>query len=333
MKRDLVVIGASAGGIDALRALLPEIPRDFPAAICAVLHMAPNSPGILHEIFGRAGKLPAKMVTGVERLRPGQLYLPAPDHHLIVEPSLVRSTQGPRENRFRPAIDPLFRSAAQTYGPRVIGIILTGGLDDGTAGLWTIKQMGGIAIVQDPTEALVASMPQNALHHVSVDHCVPLAAIPELLARLVAEDLSQREGYTVPEPVNIEVKIAKDGEALEAGVMQLGKPSQYACPECHGVLLELKEGDRLRFRCHTGHAYSVDSLLSEFDEAMEIALWNSIRAIEEKLLLLRQLADRARAREGVGNVEDLERRVEEAHRRVILVRQAIDPRNGAPQGA
>jgi two-component system, chemotaxis family, protein-glutamate methylesterase/glutaminase len=333
MKRDLVVIGASTGGIDAIRSLLADIPRDFPAAICAVLHMAPDSPGILHEIFGRAGRIPTVAVGQPERLRPGTLYLPIPDRHLLVEPSLVRPSVGPRENRFRPAIDPLFRSAAQTYGPRVIGVVLTGGLDDGTAGLWTVKQMGGVAVVQDPQDAVAPSMPSNAAAHVVVDHSVPIGRMAELLGRLVAEDITIKEGYTVPEPTRIEVQIAKDGYALEAGVLKLGEPSQYACPECHGVMLAVKEGDRVRFRCHTGHAYSIEALLSEFDEAVEEALWNSIRAMEEKLLLLRQLVDMARGRPGDDGIGKLEQRMEQARQRVELVRKAALGTNGVGQGA
>jgi two-component system chemotaxis response regulator CheB len=208
-------MGASSGGIEALSAIAAALPKHFEAAICAVVHMSPDSPGILDQIIRRVSRLPVRAVASREPLRPGCFYVPTPDRHMIVEPSLVCATRGPKENRFRPAVDPLFRSAAQTYGPRVIGVILTGDLDDGTAGLWAVKQLGGTAIVQDPADALVPSMQQSACKHVRIDHDVALADLPALLARLVAEDLSEAGGYTVPEPIDIEVNIARHDSPLQ----------------------------------------------------------------------------------------------------------------------
>jgi two-component system chemotaxis response regulator CheB len=323
MRRDIVVIGASAGGIEALRVLAGGLPRQFRASVCVVTHVSADSPGILDTILDRSGPLPAVMVRTPQRLRTGVIYVAAPDHHLIVEPSLLRPTRGPRENRFRPAIDPLFRSAAQVYGPRAIGVILSGGLDDGTAGLWAIKRLGGTAIVQDPAEAMVAAMPRNALEHVKVDHCVPVAEIPGLLVRLTAEPMEEEEGYTVPESLKIEVNIAGENDPLKAGVEQLGEPSTYACPECHGVLRRVDEGDRVRFRCHTGHAYSAETLISEFDQTIETALWNSIRALQEKVLLIRNLAKHASERDDRPLAEALVRRAHEAHERAEAVRRAV----------
>jgi two-component system chemotaxis response regulator CheB len=322
MRRDLVVIGASAGGIDAIRAIVAGLGRDFPAAICAVIHTAAESPGVLDKIIAAVGTLKAVTVRTTERIRPGTVYVSPPDHHLIVEPSVARATRGPRENRFRPAVDPLFRSAAQTYGPRAIGVILTGGLDDGTAGLWAIKQLGGVAIVQDPANALAASMPQNALAHVDVDHCLPLERIAPLLRSLVDEDIAEQGGYTVPEPMRIEVKIAGEAAPLEAGVEKLGDPSTYACPECHGVLRSVKEGDRVRFRCHTGHAYSMEALISEFDSAIDTALWTSVRALQEKVILFRSLAEDARHMRDDALARSLATRADETLRRAELVRIA-----------
>jgi two-component system chemotaxis response regulator CheB len=185
----LVVMGTSAGGLDALRIIAAALPSDFPAAIAVVMHLAPESPGVLDGILDRAGPLPAVSPDRAERLAAGRIYVARPDHHLIVEPDKVRPLRGPRENRCRPAIDPLFRSAAQVYGPAAIGVILTGHLDDGTAGLWTIKQLGGVAIVQDPAEAPFPGMPLHAIGHVNVDHVVPLAGIAPLLVRLTAAPL------------------------------------------------------------------------------------------------------------------------------------------------
>lgn len=322
MRRDLVVIGTSSGGIDALRFIAGHLPADFPAAIAVVLHAGAHSPGILDEILGRAGPLSAVCVQDREALRPGTFFVPRPDHHLVIEPSRARSTRGPRENRFRPAIDPLFRSAAQAYGPRVIGVVLTGGLDDGAAGLWAVKRMGGVAVVQDPADAQVPSMPRSALAIVNVDHCLPLARIPALLVRLATEDLAEKGGYSVPERMDIEVRIAREEPPIALGVEKLGPPSAYACPECHGVLRQVGEGEHLRFRCHTGHAYSVESLLADFDDATDRALWNSLRALQEEAIFLRHLLAHARERDDARLVEALESRAHEADARIEKVRGA-----------
>ncbi|HVL58066.1 MAG TPA: chemotaxis protein CheB [Burkholderiaceae bacterium] len=329
MRKDVVVIGASAGGIDALRGLCGALPGRFAASVFVVVHTAAESPGVLAAILDRAGPLPAVAVEQRIRFRPAAVYVAPPDHHIVIAPGVVRPTRGPKENRFRPAIDPLFRSAAQTYGPRVIGVILTGGLDDGTAGLWTVKQLGGTAIVQDPAEALVDSMPRNALQHVRVDHCVRLADIAPLLVQLSSETIEAQGGYVVPERVQIEVDIAKEKAAVDAGVQKLGAPSNYACPECHGVLLQLDEGGRVRFRCHTGHAYSAEALLSELDESVESALWSSVRTLEEKRLLIEHLAEHARRSNDAATVAALLERSRQAHERAEQLRRALLKRDKA----
>ena len=287
----LVVIGASAGGIEALREIVAGLPGDFPAPICVVIHTAPQSPGLLPDILSRAGALPAVTARDHQRLAAGRIFVPPPDCHMIVEPDRLRITKGPTENRFRPAIDPLFRSAAQVYGPAAIGVILTGSLDDGTAGLWAIRRLGGIAIVQDPADALFPSMPESALTHVGADHRVPLTGIASLLVGLTREPSADEEGGPVPDHINVEVNIAKGQHPLDAGLEQIADPSPYACPECHGVLLRLKQEGHVRFRCHTGHAYSIESLLAAIRHGIEESLWNSIRALEEGGLLLRHMAD------------------------------------------
>src|SRR6185369_4969976 len=183
-KRDIIVIGASSGGIEALRVLVGDLPRDFAASIFVVVHTGPGAPGVLHHILNRAGTVKAIDPTDGQEIKPGRIYVAPPDHHLILEPGKICLSRGPKENRFRPAVDPLFRSAAQVYGPRVIGVILSGGLDDGTAGLWALKKLGGTAIVQDPGDALFPSMPVNALRYVSVDYSVPIRDLGALLVRL-----------------------------------------------------------------------------------------------------------------------------------------------------
>jgi two-component system, chemotaxis family, protein-glutamate methylesterase/glutaminase len=321
--QDIVVVGASVGGIEALRTIAAGLPKDFPAAVFVVLHIAPESPGVLAEIIDRAGALPAAYAVDGAHIQTGRIYVAPPDRHLIIEPNRVRLTRGPKENRFRPAVDPLFRSAAQVYGPRVIGVILTGYLDDGTAGLWAVKQLGGTAVVQDPHEALAPSMPASARNQVRVDHCLPVAEIAPLLLRLTTAPRVDEGVYEVPEEMEIEIKIAKEDTALDAGVLMLGEPSNYACPECHGVLLQLQEEKRIRFRCHTGHAYSVDSLLAEVTEGVEDSLWNAIRSIEESVLLLRHMAEHLGGAENGHTTDEFLSHAHEAQRRADLVRQAV----------
>jgi two-component system, chemotaxis family, protein-glutamate methylesterase/glutaminase len=316
----LVVIGASSGGIEALQTIVGGLSGDFPAPICIVMHTGPQSPGVLPEILDRAGPLTVVMGRNDDRLRPGRVYVAPPDHHLLVEPDRVCITKGPRENRFRPAIDPLFRSAAQVYGPAAIGVILTGNLDDGTAGLWTIKQLGGVAIIQDPAEAWYPSMPLSALNHVKADHVVRVAEIADLLARLTTVPTRAAEEKPVPEPVNVEVSIAKEQHPMDAGLEQLAEPSPYTCPDCHGVLLQLKEADRIRFRCHTGHAYSVLSLLTAIHEGIEESLWNSIRSLEEGALLMRHLAEHLATSADPSDIERLETASLAARKQADVVR-------------
>ena len=324
MRKDIIVIGASAGGIDALKFLFAALPRELAASFFVVVHTSPESPGMLAGILNHVGPLPATAVRSTERIQPGRVYVASPDYHLIVEPGLARATRGPRENRFRPAVDPLFRSAAQTYGPRVIGVVLTGALDDGSAGLWAVKQLGGTAVVQDPHDALAPSMPRNALERVAVDHCVPLSQIPALLVRLTTEATDDRGAIEMPEHIRIESDIAKaDANALHVGVLNLGDASKFACPECHGVLLELKEETRIRFRCHTGHAYSPASLMAEMNEAVEEALWNAVRSVQESALLMEHLAHHAASAHGEASAERLRVSADKAKTRAELVRQAV----------
>ena len=327
--KHVVVVGASAGGIEALRELVSGLPVDFPAPLCIVLHTSPEAPGILDSILSRSSRLPATNARDRERLEPGRIYLALPDCHLLVEPGRVRVTKGPRENRFRPAIDPLFRSAAQVFGPAAIGVILTGNLGDGTAGLWTIKQLGGTTIVQDPADALFPAMPRSALSHVRIDYVLPLAEIAPLLVALTSEEVPAPAAVPLPESVEVEVKIAKEVIPLDAGLEGISEPSTFACPECHGVLMRLKDGGPIRFRCHTGHAYSIDSLAIAISEAIEEALWNTIRALEEGDMLLRTLVEHAKGHDGDEADALLTRAAEvkrqsEAVRRIVMERESIE---------
>ena len=325
--KHVVVIGASAGGIETLRTFVNGLPADFAAPICVVLHTSPTSPGVLSDILNRSGSLTAMTPRNSERLKPGIIYVAPPDHHMLLEPGIIRLTRGPKENRFRPAIDPLFRSAAQVYGPNVIGVILTGNLDDGTAGLWAVKQLGGVAIVQDPEDAMFPSMPESALQSVKVDHVVPIDDLAPLLGRLTSIPTAPAELTPVPETVEVEVKIAKEQDALAAGIGRVATPSEFSCPECHGVLLKLKEGGPTRFRCHTGHAYSVESLLSAVDDGVEEALWESVRAMHEGQRLMEQMADHLAGPPHDGDeAKRLDARAKELRRRSDVLREMLTTR-------
>ena len=284
----IVVIGASSGGIETLRELVGGLTPDFPAPVCIVLHTSPQSPGLLAKILGDAGPLPTATASTGMKLVDGHIYVAPPDHHLVVEPGSLCLGGGPKENRFRPAIDPLFRSAAQVYGPGAVGLILTGSLDDGSAGLRTIKQLGGIAIVQDPRDALFPGMPTNALRYVAADHVAALSDLPRVLSAAVAQSIDSG-APAVPEDVRVEVAIAKEDTTVDRTTVRIGDPSVFACPDCHGVLMRLKDSGVLRFRCHTGHAYSAESLMAALSEGIENALWSTVRAVEEGRLLLEQL--------------------------------------------
>jgi two-component system chemotaxis response regulator CheB len=298
-RKDIVVVGASAGGMEALQKLVAGLPRDFPGSLFVVWHLSPGVKSMLPAVLQRSGNLPAAHPQDGDRIEPGRIYVAPNDHHLLLERGYVRVTRGPKENRFRPAVDPLFRSAAYIYGPRVVGVVLTGALDDGTAGLWAIKLRGGTAVVQDPSDAQQRSMPLNALDNVQVDHKLPVAEIGTLLDRLVREEAA-------PEPLmdkrerelmETEIKIAEGHDAMEQHVLEFGQFSPFTCPECHGVLSMLKDGSLIRYRCHTGHAFSPQALLSETTEAIEARLWDAVRALDETVMLLNSMGEDY-AREG-----------------------------------
>lgn len=321
MQRSIVTIGASAGGIEALTSLVAHLPHTFPATLFVVVHIAADSPGALPRMIARAGELPTEQAIDGAAILPGHIYVAPPDRHLLVEPNRMRVTRGPKENRFRPAVDPLFRSAAYAYGPQAIGIVLSGALDDGTAGLWAIKDRGGLAIVQEPAEAAYPSMPQNALRNVEIDYRLPVKEMASLLLELVNEPIPEEGGAPVSEAMKIENQIALEDNALQAGVLKLGPLSPYTCPECHGVLVQLQEGNNIRFRCHTGHAFSMESLVDAIGESMDETLWSAVRVFEERMLLLRHMADHMRKQAQATLAERFEQKAQAAEDRVLLLRQ------------
>jgi two-component system chemotaxis response regulator CheB len=289
--RDIVVIGASAGGVSALLELVKALPADFPAPIFVVLHVGPDSPSILPQLMNSVSAMKARHPHNGETVEPGVVYVAAPDHHLLLEGNTVLVTRGPKENRFRPSIDALFRSAAYTYGPRVIGVVLTGYLDDGTSGLWSVQRMGGLTVVQNPADAEHPSMPTNALEYVKPDHLVPLAQLGPLLVRLTTERAPGKPHLPAAQLdlLRIELTIAKQGGGFELGIIDQGKLTPFTCPDCHGALTQLIEGKLIRYRCHTGHAYTVSALLSEVTQSVESMLYQSMRGLEETSMLLQNL--------------------------------------------
>jgi two-component system, chemotaxis family, protein-glutamate methylesterase/glutaminase len=323
-----------AGGVKALSTIVEQLPNNLNAAIFIVLHISPYQRSNLPEILTRAGKLNAMHARHREPIQHGKIYVAPPDRHLVLEADRVRVTKGPKENRFRPAIDPLFRSAAYAYGPSVIGVVLTGALDDGTAGLWAIKDRGGIAVVQDPDDAEQTSMPWTALNNVEVDYCLPVKEIANILITLTQGPVGpERErGSAVSDELGIETRIALGEDSGDLDVTQLGKLSEFTCPECHGTLTEIINGKLERYRCHTGHAFSMASLLAELTDSVEESLWNSIRVIEERIRLLKHLAQHvAELSSSEKNAPALSHDLQQAEKQADSVRVAAMGEKSSPE--
>jgi two-component system, chemotaxis family, protein-glutamate methylesterase/glutaminase len=323
MQSKIIVIGASAGGIEAVSKLIAKLPSDFPAPIFVVIHISPHSDSVLPRIFSRAGVLKAVHPRSGKAFSPGYIYVAPPDKHLIIKEDIIELARGPRENNHRPAIDVLFRTAALTYNSLVIGIVLSGTLDDGTAGLLAIKQQGGIAIVQDPDEALYSGMPESAIENVKVDYILPVAEMATVLSRLASESTNPKKIPPVPKDLEMESDMAELKPEVMQNEQRPGTPSVFACPDCGGVLWEFDEHSIMRFRCRTGHAFSAESLLAQQSNAMEEAMWSALRALEEIAALRHRMAERSAK---AGNHKRAQNYRQEAHaakQRALLIRQAI----------
>jgi two-component system chemotaxis response regulator CheB len=289
-QRDIVVIGASAGGVGALKKIVRGLPKDFPGATFVVLHV-PAEASHLPEILAKAGPLVALHPRDAQSIAKGHIYIAPPGHHLLVERGHVRLDQGPRENGHRPAVDPLFRSAAVAYGPRVIALVLSGTGDDGSAGLLSVRSGGGKILVQDPEDALHRGMPLNALRNVGADWCLPLSEIPGMLVRLASTMVDEGTGYPTEEIFEKSV-IAGDKKDQAEG-RRADEPSLIACPNCGGSLWEIQENKVVKYRCHVGHVYSLESLATEHAAMLESALWRAVRMFEERAMLARRQGKRA----------------------------------------
>lgn len=281
----VVVVGASAGGAAALTGLVEQLSPDFPAPVFIVNHMGAETTGkALVGALNEAGSIECSHARDGESFKRGHVYLAPSDQHLLIVRGKMLVTKGARENRYRPAIDPLFRTAAVAYGSGVIGLILTGYLDDGTSGMKAIKRCGGICIAQDPADATYPDMPQSVIRHVGVDHCVPLAQMGALLEKLAARKAAANK--KPPADLVIEARIAERVVSDLQSVGALGKQVPFNCPDCGGVLWQMKHGGLLRYRCHTGHAFSSAALLAQQDASIEETLWVALRMFEERQNLI-----------------------------------------------
>jgi two-component system chemotaxis response regulator CheB len=325
-RRDAVVIGASAGGVAALCSVIQALPADFPAAVFAVLHLPPHSRSALPAILARHGRLSASHPMEGERIAVGRIYVAPPDRHLAVEGDRVHLSRNAGENGHRPAIDVLFRTAARSLGARVIGVVLTGNLDDGTAGLAAVKRCGGVAVVQDPATADYPSMPESAIANVEADHVVPLGGIGPLLDRLVREPLpaAHPPGCADPDGVEKEPDLMGIHDRDTGGPGPSGEPSGFTCPECGGALYERRGEAPVHFRCRTGHAYSPESLLARQTDSLEATLWAALRSLEENAALSRRMEKRTRDLGNHASSQRYERRATATEKHAGLLRALLE---------
>ena len=293
--KDIVVIGASAGGVSALQRLCAALPADLPAAVFVAQHISPSARSVMPQLLGRAGPLHALSPVDGQEIQAGHIYVAAPDHHMLLRPGKILMRRGPNENRTRPAVNALFRSAAVHYGARVIGVVLTGLLDDGTEGLIAIKATGGLSVVQHPDDAEWPSMPRNALKRDHVDHALPLAELGPLLMRLVRQDAGP--SIPLPEEYMVEDRIAAQEFAVaEPDIVTPGQPSRISCPDCGGVLNQIEVADEVRFRCQVGHAFTPIGLAAAQSDELERALGIAVRTHRDRVRLFGQMNESARAR-------------------------------------
>jgi two-component system, chemotaxis family, protein-glutamate methylesterase/glutaminase len=331
----LVVVGASAGGVEALRAMVAGLPPGFSAPVLVVLHIPREAPSALPVILSRSGPLPAAHAVDGEPLVPGRIYVAPPDRHLLVLDGHVGLSPGPTENGHRPAVDPLFRSAARVAGPRTVAVVLSGARDDGTAGAATVARYGGRLVVQDPSDALHASMPRSVIEHLGPDQVVVASDLGRTVADLVRSAVANGRPPVEPTPseeqlANLETAMANMADLTTDELRS--RPSGLACPSCHGGLFELPGEPTPRYRCRIGHAWSPQSLLAEQGETFESALWMALRSLEEKAALSRRMAQSAGARGSTGAAERYRNAEVEAERAGHLIREMIG-RLGAAKGS
>lgn len=319
--RDIIVIGGSAGATAPLKDILSRLPPDLPAALFVVLHIPSRGTGILSTVAAAAGRLPVSQAEHGAKIENGRVYIAAPDRHLLIRDGEILLGRGPRENMVRPAIDPLFRSAALHYGPRVIGVVLSGLLSDGASGLNAIKRCGGMTLVQDPSDAIADEMPRRALETTIVDLCVGSSRIGDVLSDLAREAAGTR--LPAPPEIALEVDIAAGERIGSDKLSKIANPAALTCPSCGGVLSKLKVDNPLRFRCQVGHAFTADTLAKEQEGRVDEALRVALRIIEERAELVHRMAEdgRASGRRAVAEIYDA--RAVEYREHAELIRKAV----------
>jgi two-component system chemotaxis response regulator CheB len=325
----LIVMGASVGGVNALSTIFAALPANLPAAILVVTHVGARK-SLLPEILGKTSALPVRFAEEREPVRAGRILLAPPDRHMLIAnlagQATVELTRGPKENHTRPAIDPLFRSAAAAFGPRVVGVILSGYLDDGTAGLQAIKACGGKALVQEPQEAAAPSMPQSALDNVAVDWRLPVAEIGPALLALAHGTLAPatRAQPLPPAPawIAVENRFARGVGTMEQ-LEKIATPSTFTCPECQGTLWEVHGQQPQRFRCHTGHSFTAQVLGELQHEKAEEAIWAAVRALQEKEKLYLSLAAKAQVWKHPGTADDYAAKARQAGEQADVLKRAL----------
>lgn len=330
----LILIGASAGGVKALASITSALPADLPATVLIVMHIGARR-SLLPEILQKMCALPVRHAEDYAPLLPGQVLIAPPDLHLTVEQHdgqpRARLWHGPKENFTRPAIDPLFRSAAEAFDGNVIAAVLTGYLDDGTAGLQAVKACGGYALVQDPADAQVPDMPTSALSYVSVDRVLPLAQIGPLLATLASATPAAADPAP-PDWLVLENRYIR-GAAGIAELQAIGAPTLYTCPECHGALWQIKDATPPRFRCHTGHSFSAWTLSQLQDQSVENALWSSLRALQERTGLDQELLGQAAARQDLAAAQRHADRIRKAEQDIATLHALLERLAPKPSAA
>jgi two-component system chemotaxis response regulator CheB len=315
-KRNIIVVGTSAGGVEALCELNKHLPQDLDASVFVVLHVGTET--MLPHILSRCGNLPAVSAENEKRYKRGCIYCAPANCHLLIKDHTTVLTRGPRENGHRPAIDVLFRSAARAHRSKVIGVVLSGGRDDGSAGLFAIKARGGVAIVQDPAEAVTPSMPQNALSMVDVDYCLPIRQIADVLSQL-----ANGKATNITESSNGGTSMEDHATADHPTSEPTGDQIPVTCPECNGPLYEVKDGELVLFQCFVGHRFSPESLSDEHAEALERALWTAIRKLKERIVLHQNLFERKRNKGEQELLKRLEESITTAREDIKLLREIL----------
>ena len=320
--RDILAIGTSAGGVEALLFLAKHFPADFPAAVLVTIHLSSHFRSSLDELLSRAGPLPAAFAGDGDPIENGRIYVAPADRHLLVEGERIVLGHGSRENNARPAIDPMMRSVALCCGRRTVGVVLTGTLSDGASGLWALGQSGGMTVVQDPGDAAFSDMPSNALKRLKPDHVVSLKALPKLLASLASEPAGKP--MPVPKSIDFEIEIAKGAHATIEDMDRFGRRSGFACPDCHGAMWEIEEGELVRFRCHVGHTYTAELMSVALDENLRRSLGSALRVLEERRALSRDLEFKAEQSGQLHLAATWAQRADEFQRELSVIRQSID---------